>query len=480
MPISTTKPSHAADRFCRNGCVVMLSLCLLMLVLHTTNAEPIDATCAVAWNQLVLELAEKEDGFLTLKGVRTAAMMHLAMYDAFHSVPRPLPARSVEWGRPGTVQTSRSDGRAVVRKVVGTDSQDRDAIAIAVNTAAFAIVESQFPNHRPESDALLQSMTSHVVPSSATVTASAERGSAIAEARRIGKRAALDILHERDGDGWDQEAEYTIHPMAPGVYAEFHEHSGTPEGFVFGAGWAQAKPFLLESPGQFRSPPPPEIDSDAYTTAFAEVKEVGANQSRVRTADQSHLAMWWKEFVESSHNRLARELIVQERLPLEASIRLLALLNASIFDAYVCVFDNKFHYNHWRPYTAIRWAAHDGNPRTQPDPEWTNLHDHTYAFPSYPSAHGCASTAAMTVLADTFGDDYAFTMEIPQVDSAGPFSGKITMNPSTRSFRRFSEAGMECALSRVYLGIHFRYDSEEGYALGRRIGTYAIGQFPAR
>ncbi len=465
IPIPIPIPSHAADRFRRNVCVVMSSLCLLMLVFDTTNAEPIDATCAVAWNQLVLELAEKEDGFLTLKGVRTAATMHLAMYDAFHSVPRPLPARSVEWGRPGTVQTSRSDGRAVV----GTDSHDGDAIAMAVNTAAFAVVESQFPNHRSECDALLRRMTSGTEPSSAT-----------AMARRIGTRAALDILQERSGDGWNQEAEYTIHPMAPGVYAEFHEHSGTPEGFVFGAGWAQAQPFLLESASQFRSPPPPEIDSHAYTRAFAEVKEVGANQSRVRTADQSHLAMWWKEFVESSHNRLARELIVQERLPLEASIRLLALLNASIFDAYVCVFDNKFHYNHWRPYTAIRWAEHDGNPKTQPDPEWTNLHDHTYAFPSYPSAHGCASTAAMTVLADTFGDEFAFTMEISQVDSAGPFSGKTTMSPSTRSFRRFSEAGMECALSRVYLGIHFRYDSEEGYALGRRVGTHAIGHFPER
>ena len=71
----------------------------------------------------------------------------------------------------------------------------------------------------------------------------------------------------------------------------------------------------------------------------------------------------------------------------------------SIFDAYVDVFDNKFHYNHWRPYTAIRWAANDGNPDTEPDPEWTNTHRHTYAFPSYPSAHGTACAAAMTVLA---------------------------------------------------------------------------------
>ena len=67
-------------------------------------------------------------------------------------------------------------------------------------------------------------------------------------------------------------------------------------------------------------------------------------------------------------------------------------------DGYIGSFDAKFHYNHWRPYTAIRWAAHDGNPRTEPDPNWNNLHRHTYAFPSYPSAHGTACAAAMTVM----------------------------------------------------------------------------------
>ena len=111
-----------------------------------------------------------------------------------------------------------------------------------------------------------------------------------------------------------------------------------------------------------------------------------------------------------------------------------ALLNMSIYDAYISSFHNKFHYNHWRPYTAIRWAANDGNADTATDPNWTNTHQHTYAFPSYPSAHGTACAAGMTALADTFGDDYPFTMHTPEVDIAGPFSGKMLMDPPTRSF----------------------------------------------
>jgi hypothetical protein len=143
----------------------------------------------------------------------------------------------------------------------------------------------------------------------------------------------------------------------------------------------------------------------------------------------------------------------------------------------VSVFDNKFFYNHRRPYTAIRWAANDGNPQTVPEETWTNTHRHTYAFPSYPSAHGTACAAAMTVIADTFGDDYPFTMATPAVDIAGPFSGKIEMKPPTRDFQNFDEAAKECAMSRVYLGIHFRYDSIEGNKLGKRIGEYVRANY---
>jgi hypothetical protein len=86
----------------------------------------------------------------------------------------------------------------------------------------------------------------------------------------------------------------------------------------------------------------------------------------------------------------------------------------------------------------------------------------------------------MTVLADTFGDETAFTMRIPEVDRAGPMSGKVPMDPPTRSFTRFSEASLECAMSRVYLGIHFRYDSVAGAELGSRIGGHVVEGFLTR
>ena len=401
-----------------------------------------DGALVAAWNRHVLTVAEAEDRFLTLKGLRTATLMHLAMHDALNAIePRfetYLPARSAAGADP----------------------------TAAAAQAGFEVAVSQYPDSRSRFQEELR-----------TWLATVEEGPAKRRGIELGTEIAAAVLEERQGDDWDAEADYEWHPMAPGVYAEFNEHSGTPEGFVFGAGWAEADPFTLDGPSQFRSPPPPAIESDAYTRAFREVKEVGATESETRTPDQTHLAMWWKDFVENSHNRLARQLVEEDELGLWSAARMFALLDMSVYDAYVNVFDNKFHYNHWRPYTAIRWASNDGNPDTREDPDWNNLHRHTYAFPSYPSAHGAACAAATTVLADTFGEHRAVTMTTERVDRAGPLSEKIPMDPPTRSFESFAAAAEECSLSRVYLGIHFRYDSVEGTRLGRRIGRHVVENF---
>ena len=421
--------------------------CLFLLLTlpcgaHESRGAP-GSGLLVAWNARLLATAEAEDRFLTLKGVRAAAMMHLAIHDALNAIdPR--------------YRTYVYEG----------DGRGADPVA-AMSQAAFAIANDQYPAQRDVWEALRQRGL-------ATSSNRNAREAGIA----LGNATAHAVLEKRAGDRWDNAVTYKFQPMAPGVYAEFAEHSGTPKGFVFGAGWAMVEPFALKSPDQFRSPPPPAINSAEYTRAFDEVRTVGRFESRTRTADQTHLAFWWKDFVENSHNRLARQLVLDEQPDLWTAARLFALLNMSVMDAYIGVFDSKFFYNHWRPYTAIRWADHDGNPHTRAELDWNNTHRHTYAFPSYPSAHGTACAAAMTVLADTFGDDHWFRMSTPQVDAAGPQSEKIPMKPATRSFDSFSGAARECAWSRVYLGIHFRYDAIEGNRLGTRIGRYVVSTLP--
>jgi membrane-associated phospholipid phosphatase len=407
-------------------------------------ARPVSGELAIAWNALVLEIADAEDHFLTLKGIRSAAMMHLAMHDALNAVRPKYSAYRFRGASPNA-----------------------DPVAAAVQ-AAYEIALSQYPGRKSDFDRELERW---LKPEG--------KGRARSAGVALGRAAASAILRAREEDGWDTQAEYRFHPMGPGIYAEFSEHSGTPRGFVFGTGWAKARLFFPRETGPFRVAPPPAIATVAYTRAFDEVKEVGRAVSATRTPDQTHLAYWWKEFCDSSMNRLARQLATAGGLDLWDATRLFARVDAGIFDGYVSVFENKFFYNHWRPYTAIRLAADDDNPATAPEVDWDNTHHHTYAFPSYPSAHGTVCAVAMTIFAEAFGDDHAFTMTTPEVESGGPMSPRMKMNPPTRSFASFSAAARECALSRVYLGIHFRYDSEAGNELGRGIADHARARFLA-
>jgi len=428
-------------------CCIIAHLGLFILSGCAQEVKHVDdykTEMVTSWNQKIMTIAEAEDGLLTLKGVRTASMMHVAMHDALNAIAPKYSHYAYKGEAPGANPL------------------------VAAAQAAYEVAVSQYPDKQKELEKELQRWMNRLKNDK-----SKEAGIA------LGKASATSILQKRSDDRWNGEAEYAWHPMTAGVYAEFNEHSGTPEGFVFGAGWAVARPFTLKEPSQFRSPPPPDIESEEYTRAFDEVKDAGRFQSDSRTPDQAHMALWWKDFCESSHNRLARQLVAAENLNLRDGARTFALLNMAIYDAYVNVFDNKFFYNHWRPYTAIRWAANDGNPDTESEMDWNNLHKHTYAFPSYPSAHGCASAAAMTVLANTLGvgNEYRFTMTTEEVDRAGPMSEKVKMDPPVRSFQSFSEASLEAAMSRVYLGIHFRYDSEEGYKLGTKVGEYAVRNF---
>jgi hypothetical protein len=274
----------------------------------------------------------------------------------------------------------------------------------------------------------------------------------------LGRAAAAAILELRAGDGWD----------LPGSY-EFRSGAGqyqtTPpwNGFVAQPGFRFAKPFAFDEPARFRPAPPPPLKSARYARAFQEAKEYGASDSTRRTDDQTAYAVWWMEFAEGSVNRLARQLVADHGTHLWAAARLFAHLGISLFDGYVAIWDSKYEYNHWRPYTAIRAADTDDNPRTTVDPGWEPLRQ-APPFPEYASAHATACAASFGILERAFGEHLAFTMETTTAPPGMP----------TRAFARFRAAAQECADSRVQLGWHFRYATDAGLALGREIARHTI------
>lgn len=232
--------------------------------------EDFSPEIALEWNEKIIKIAVAEDNLLTLKGLRTISMVHIAMHDVLNTL---LPKYE--------------------RYSYKGKSMDADPL-VAVAYAAYFVSVDQYPDKKEELETLLHKWVTNSEGSKET-----------AMARDLGEAVSKSLLQKRSDDGFNSEAEYTWHPMGPGVYAEFNEHSGTPEGFVFGSGWAIAKPFALPKSDYFRVPPPPEIASEAYTKAFNEVKKMGSSTSVSRSTDQTHFAMWWKEFSERSHNRLS-------------------------------------------------------------------------------------------------------------------------------------------------------------------------------
>ena len=287
----------------------------------------VDPALVVAWNQTINDI-----GFATLRRssspLRAHAMMHIAMHDALNAVVplyRQYTYRSHDPGAHAIAAAAQAAYQVGISAVSGSAGEaGGGACALAVEDSGYA---TQGAGHcsRPES--------------------------------------AAAILALRVNDGWDYQGTYTF-SNEPGAYQT------TPpwNGFILQPGFRYAKPFGLRSPDQFRPGPPPRLESAQYAAAFNEVKDFGRVNSVVRTQEQTLYAVWWLEFAETSVNRLARELATQRRTHLWQASRMFALLNMSLYDGYVAVFDSKYEYNHWRPYTAIRQAALDGNPATAADP----------------------------------------------------------------------------------------------------------------
>ncbi len=374
-----------------------------------------------AWNELAHDIAFAEDQFLTFKGQRALAIMHLAMHDAVNSV---VPV----------YQRYAYAGPRVIAHPVAAAAQ-----------GAYEVLLSQYPDQQRRLAAELAVWLGQI------------RGSPLRERGiDVGRAAAAAILERRADDGWD----------LPGSY-EFRNGAGqyqtTPpwNGFVAQPGFRFAKPFALDVHTRLRPASPPPLTSARYARAFQEVKEYGAGNSTRRTDDQTAYAVWWMEFAEGSVNRLARQLVADHRVHLWAAARLFAHLGTALFDGYVAIWDSKYEYNHWRPYTAIRAADIDDNPRTTVDPGWEPLRP-TPPFPEYASAHATACAASFGVLERAFGGHLAFTMETTTAPPGRP----------TRAFANFRAAAKECADSRVQLGWHFRYATDAGLALGRDIARH--------
>ena len=284
---------------------------------------------------------------------------------------------------------------------------------------------------------------------------------------KAGEAAAQAMLDARAGDGFMAAFSPTI-GTNPGGWRPIGwpgAPANDPDGWV-----SNLKPFVIESPSQFRSKGPNALTSAGYVRDYNEVKSLGAINSTTRTADQTMAAVFWQFPPAALYNRLARDLAAPNRFGLNTfkQARLYAMINIAMADGATSCWNDKYHYMFWRPRAAIREGEADGNAATVGDPAWESLfHPSTGAglgtppFPDHPSGHGCVSGSVLRTFREFFGTD-----KVP----FDIYSGRFPTQP--RHFERFSLAMKEVVDARVWGGIHFRTADVQGGVMGKKVAFW--------
>ena len=375
----------------------------------------------IEWNRTLLTIVRTpgaQPG--TIHSTRDFAILHAAIYDAVNDIePKFSPY------------------------LVSLAAVPRSASTIAAaDAAAHDVLVSLYPKFQASLDAELQQDLAQLSDNKRT-----------AQGVAVGQAVATQLLAARSIDGATVALPSYVPGMQPGDY-QLTPPNFAPADFTQ---WPQVTPFALQRANEFRPGPPPALTSDTYTQVFNEVKDLGFINSSTRTADQTQTGEFWNGNIQDFWNEIAQTAALAHHLDLERSARLFALLNISLADTTIAFFEAKYAYNFWRPVTAVRLADTDGNPLTDPDPNWLPLSTKTAPDPSYPGAHSAISKAGATVLGFYFGDQFTFDVTSESLPGV------------TRHFTSFSGAAEEAGLSRIYAGQHFRTDHVAGKRLGSQV-----------
>jgi hypothetical protein len=372
---------------------------------------------------------------------RGIAMVEGAVYDAVNAIDRGYQAYLVD------------------PEDVGAQPWDSQDAAAA--TAAYRVLLAITPDTRHPGLDAAYAATMLTIPDGPMKQGGIEAGEAAAEA----------MLAARENDGF-------MAPFTPVIGSEAGNWRpiGWPSAPVFDPdGWVgNLKPFLIESPSQFRSHGPNSLTSGIYTKEYNEVKELGAIDSTTRTDDQTKAAVFWQFAPISFWNTLGRELADRYDLDTADQARFYAMFNLAAADGAISCWNDKYYWSFWRPRAAIREGDTDGNPRTIGDPNWESLFASatvttpplaTPPFPDHPSGHGCVSGATLGAMADFFGRD-----KVEITLRSGRTLNGVQIPP--RTFERFSDALDEIIEARIWGGIHFRTADETGAAIGKDVAHY--------
>ena len=351
--------------------------------------------------------------------VRMMGMVHAAMFDAVNSIEQRY--------RPYLVQ------------LPADPATSKEAAAAAAAATVLATIDAK--------------TAGDMKAALATYLAPLPEGAAKSDGVRLGEAVAAKVLEARANDGCDATDAYRPR-TSPGVYV--------PTPITISSMWPDLKPFAMANGSQFRPKPPIALDSKEWATDFNEIKDYGGKISSKRTAQQTETALFWTSPL-LAYQPLVRQLVTAKQMGVVDSARFMALEAVALNDAIIAVLDAKYHYNFWRPITAIRNGDNDGNPATDNDPTWHPLAN-TPMHPEYPCSHCIQSGSVAAVVKAVLGG-----ADIPEVVLTSPATPGVTHRWTNMT--AFTE---EIANARIWAGFHYRFSTRVGTDMGLQIGDYVV------
>ncbi len=436
------------------------------------------------WNAIALQavvddhsgtFGAPENGGPT-RASRALAIVHIAIFDAANAIV---------------------GGYEPYIEVTGFSAEARAAASIeaAVAQAARNTLVFLYPNQQDVFDAELQKALRGITAKSG-----------LDSGRDIGEAAAANILLARFADGGDAPNE----PFPPGETKEIGLHQPDPlnpgQGLLTPA-WGSVLPFAMGNVADFHAVPPPQPDSAdlvermAYALDYDELKRLGGDgvlTPTERTPEQTDIGLFWGYdgsiglgVPPRLYNQIARVIAMHEHHTSIENARLFALVNIAMADAGIAAWYSKYTYNFWRPVVGIRCGGSgeigdaDGNEYTIGDENWIPLGapatnqsnggiDFTPPFPSYTSGHATFGAALFRTLANLHGDQYNFRLISDELNGRNTNASGVHRRAVIREFQSFSQASRENADSRIYLGIHWGFDADEGIAVGNAIADHVF------
>ena len=404
---------HTTSRFVSLG---PLLLALLALVPTTTRADVV-----TDWSLKASEIVSAHQP--GPPGANILVLVQTAVFDAVNAITLKYPQAAI----------------ATLKPAPGA------SVDAAVAAANHVLLLKLAPSQQAAVEAAYQAAIGTVIDPAARADGIAigEQAAAALVARRVGK--AADMAYYR--------------PVTrPGMYVPTVVPVGG-DAVPVTLCWA------LDRVDQFRPGPPPALSSAVWARDYNEIKALGARTGSTRTAEQTEIARFWTTTGPAVYFPLARSVTGQPGREVTRNARFLAVFAQAGIDAIDAVFDAKYHYQFWRPFTAIRNGDQDGNDATERDPSWLPFID-TPMHPEYPCAHCSAAGAYGAVLQAEIGNG-----PVPRLTSTSP-----TLPGATRSWNSVADFVQEVANARIYDGVHYRTSTEVGSKLGRQVGELAVAK----